>query len=305
MERIENAKNDPRRPWTRNQMGNSEKFNLQKSNTSNSLADTSGLTGHNKTYLRKAVKATGQDLIRIQARSKILRVDRIGEYRKDPQLHTKGDAISESRICVAIRKVSNFPIMTEETGFLADPADFIWVLDPIDGSTQYHHGLPLYAISVALCCAKSFEAIWGIVYAPMLGLFYEASIGKGAFCSNRKIKSMRSKREDNLLVSISAFRSFERVGKQQVFQNLITSLSQVRQFGCPSLEICYVADGRLDARVVAGFKLWDVAAASLIAREAGCVFVTMEDGQPVIPTTQIAIAGTLKSIHTVRRAASP
>jgi myo-inositol-1(or 4)-monophosphatase len=207
-----------------------------------------------RSTIRKAVKETGDYLVQIQHKSKIVSVDQEGEYIDDPQLHTSADELSEERLLTAIRAVSTFPVCTETTGVQTDSSEWRWIVDPIDASTQYHHQLPLFTISVALCHGPVFSPHWGLVYAPKLNLVYEANKGKGAYCNGQKIHCSDPKSLDEMFVGISAYRSFERTKKLDLFHSLISHLKQIRQLGCPSLDLCFVADSRLDARIVAGYS---------------------------------------------------
>jgi len=252
-----------------------------------------------RSTIRKVVKETGDYLVQIQHESEILSFNQSIEYVNDPQLHTRADELSEKRISKAIASVSSFPVYTEETGIQHISSEWIWIIDPIDGSTQYHHGLPLFTISVALCRSANFEPYWGLVYAPAMNLFYEAEKGKGAYCNDQKIHCSDPKSLDEMFVGISAYRSFERVKKLSLFQSLISCLKQIRQLGCPSLDLCFVADGRLDVRIVAGHKVWDVAAAMLISTEAEAVLRDLETGKIASLDTPILVGGDPKNIEKI------
>ncbi len=249
--------------------------------------------------IRKAVKDTGDWLVQIQHKSEILSVNQSIEYANDPQLHTRADELSEKRMSKAIASVSSFPVYTEETGIQHICSEWTWIIDPIDGSTQYHHRLPLYTISLSLCRSANFEPYWGLVYAPAMNLFYEAEQGKGAYCNGRKIHCSNSKSLDEMFVGISAYRSFERVKKLSLFHSLISHLKQIRQLGCPSLDLCFVADGRLDARIVAGHKVWDVSAAMLIATEAEAVLRDLETGNIASLDTPVLAGGNPQNVEKI------
>ena len=244
-----------------------------------------------KSRIRKVVNETGDYLVQIQHKSTIVSTDQSGEYINDPQLHTSADILSEERLSKEISVVSSFPIYTETTGVQTISSELMWIIDPIDASNQYHHQLPMFTISVAFCHSTNFEPYWGLVYAPALNLFYEAERDKGAYCNDKKIRCSDSKSLDDMLVGISAYRSFERIKKLNIYYFLNSNLKQIRQFGCPSLDLCFVAEGRLDARIVAGHKVWDIAAAKLIATEANAILQELETGKIASLRTPVIICG--------------
>jgi len=243
-----------------------------------------------KESIRAVTRCAGAEMLARQESCSVT-YKRAGEYHDDPQAHTDVDDFIEKLFTEAIEKVSRYDVLTEGNGRADFDTEYIWIVDPIDGTAQFHRGLPLYASSVALCSARGYTAVWGLVYAPALDLLFEAEKGKGATCNGQAIRAASSRPNDEILASISAYGSFKRVHQTDLYLSLVRSLRHVRQFGCPSLDICFVASGRLDVRVVAGFKIWDIAAAALIATEAGAEFRNLATGDLGDMNTQVGVIG--------------
>ncbi len=180
---------------------------------------------------------------------------------------TKVDKQIEARIKSVLKK--NFPshkIVGEELGIDAVlENDFVWIIDPIDGTSNYIHGLPFCCISLALW--KYNQPILGVVYNPILGQLYFAEQKRGAFLNNKKIKT------SNTSVLEKSFAGFgwgrNRTKALKYFPQAIHKLNKVRVLGSTALEICLVASGVYDLRLDFEAKLWDFAASAVILKEAG------------------------------------
>ncbi|XP_067931919.1 inositol monophosphatase 1-like [Watersipora subatra] len=172
--------------------------------------------------------------------------------------------------------------------FLDDPT---WIIDPIDGTTNFVHGFPSYSISVGFYVKK--EPVFGIVYDIDNDKMYSAIKGEGAFCNGRVIKCSTTADLKNALIG-SEFGS----QRDEVFlQFKIDSMSRVvrkchgiRSTGSAALQICGVAAGYLDAYYEAGPHIWDFAAAQLIALEAGAVVSSLNGGPFDIRSRKILVA---------------
>ncbi|WP_174564443.1 inositol monophosphatase family protein [Nocardia inohanensis] len=155
-----------------------------------------------------------------------------------------------------------------------DSGEAIWVLDPIDGTSNFIHGLPLSAISLALVEKRSPTV--GVIIAPFLGLDYHATTGLGAFANGRP---MTCARPSSLSESIVAFGDYavgtdaDRKNRRRVALTaaLAASTERVRMFGSAALDLAWVAEGRIDACVILSNKPWDTSAGVLIARESGAL----------------------------------
>ncbi|MGK8520948.1 inositol monophosphatase family protein [Nocardia asteroides] len=173
--------------------------------------------------------------------------------------------------------------VTPEIGFLGeelDDASFdsdtscMWVLDPIDGTSNFIHGLPLCAVSLAL--VQDGKPVIGVVGAPFLGLEYYGAAEQGAWSNGEPIAASGTDTLEEAIVSIGDYA----VGTEAESKNrrrialtaaLAATVERVRMFGSAALDLVWVAEGRTDACVMLSNKPWDTAAGVLIAREAGAI----------------------------------
>ncbi len=162
-------------------------------------------------------------------------------------------------------------ILGEEGGVHNLGSDYKWVLDPIDGTTNYAHGFPFFAISVAL--KYHGESVLGVLHAPMLGLTFAAIKGAGATLNGKPIKVSSTK---NMLGSIIAtgFPYSRQTNNMNIdyFLKVVNKVSGIRRCGSAALDLCMVAAGMLDAYWEFQINEWDVAAGEIIIREAGGSF---------------------------------
>lgn len=185
---------------------------------------------------------------------------------------TKVDHSAEEAIIDTIRKAyPNHSIIGEETGY--HPGDeFEWVIDPLDGTFNYLHGFPQFAVSIAIKQRGHLEH--GVIYDPLSQELYTASRGTGAQLNNRRIR-VSNRNDLNAALIGSAFRFIDRdehphgVPHLDVLKKIFSKGADIRRNGCASLTLAYVAAGRLDGMWEADLKEWDIAAGVLIVREAG------------------------------------
>ncbi|GAB2559891.1 inositol monophosphatase family protein [Nocardia heshunensis] len=169
-----------------------------------------------------------------------------------------------------------------------------WVLDPIDGTSNFIHGLPLCAVSLAL--VQRGIPIVGVVGAPFLGLEYYATEGEGAFVNGRPMQNSGVESLSGAIVSLGDYSVGEgAAGKNRVrlavTAGLADRVERIRMFGSAALDLVWVAEGRTDACILLSNKPWDTAAGVLIARESGAV-VTDSNGTPHSSTAVHTIAAT-------------
>jgi myo-inositol-1(or 4)-monophosphatase len=186
------------------------------------------------------------------------------------EIVTAGDLESERIIMSAIQK--NFPdhqILSEESGENGERSDYLWIIDPLDGTTNFSMHNPLWSISVGL--AMKGEIILGVVYAPVLGELFVAEKEKGVTLNGKKIKV--SLINSGKVINTFCHGSNEADIKRAVQYYTKQKLKQMdcRQLGSAALELAYVAAGRVESIVIPGANAWDVAAGVLIVREAGGV----------------------------------
>jgi myo-inositol-1(or 4)-monophosphatase len=188
------------------------------------------------------------------------------------------DHASERLILGGIRKA--FPdhaIVAEESGRSGD-AECRWFVDPLDGTVNYSHGFPLWSVSIAFEARGRMEA--GVVYCPGLGDLYEAARGRGAKRNGRPIRVSKTDRLDRaLLVSGFPYNWRLKIQALKAWGAFVRRAQALRRLGSAALDLCLVADGRLDGFWERGLGSWDLAAGTLIASEAGAQ-VTDLAGRP-------------------------
>lgn len=176
----------------------------------------------------------------------------------------------------------DYAFLMEESGALAGKAesDRCWIVDPLDGTTNFLHGLPHFAISIGL--TEGGLVIAGVVYDPIKEELFYAEKGGGAYLNDRRMRvSGRGRLEDALLATGIPFKG--RGGEEPFARELDQAMRQtagVRRWGTASLDLAYVAAGRYDGFWERDLSPWDIAAGLLLVREAGG-YVTAIDGGPV------------------------
>ncbi len=167
------------------------------------------------------------------------------------------------------RKFPEIGFLSEEVGGIRGRSDLKWVIDPIDGTTNFAHGFPFYAISMAL--EEDKETLLGLVYDPERDELFYAEKGRGARLNEKPIKiSAQKDLKRCLLVTGFSYKLGESMEKNLVhFRNFLITSQAVRRMGSASLDLCYVACGRFDGFWELDLQPWDTAAAWLIVKEAG------------------------------------
>jgi len=159
-------------------------------------------------------------------------------------------------------------ILAEESGRQGD-SPFLWIIDPLDGTTNYLHGFPQYAVSIAL--QHRGELDQAVVYDPLRQELFTASRGDGAMLNNRRIRVSKQKHLEGALLGTGfPFKEQERLDEYlNGFRALFPMTAGIRRAGAASLDLAYVACGRLDGFWEFGLKPWDIAAGVLLVQEAG------------------------------------
>jgi myo-inositol-1(or 4)-monophosphatase len=190
------------------------------------------------------------------------------KFKSQHEIVTKSDLVSEKIIIAEIKK--HFPdhrILSEETGSLPGRSDYLWVIDPLDGTHNFSMHNPLWAISLAVFNKQ--KLILGIVFAPALNELFLAETQSGAWLNGQRIKV--SKYKGNKVINTfchgSKVGDIRRALKYYNYHKLHDL--DCRQLGSASLELAYVASGRVESIVIPGANSWDVAAGALLVKEAG------------------------------------
>ena len=208
----------------------------------------------------------------------------------DIDLVTEADLEAEKTILHIIRR--NFPqdnILSEESGGHKETSDRTWLIDPLDGTTNFVHGFPFFAISIALEIEK--QIVLGIVHNPYMDEHFEAVKGGGAYLNKKPIKVSKTRNlKESLLATGFPYDVHENPQRVLgIFREIIIRAQGVRRPGSAALDLCYVAAGRFDGFWEEGLKPWDTAAGMVIVNEAGGKLTTFE-GEPYSPYMKSIVA---------------
>jgi myo-inositol-1(or 4)-monophosphatase len=190
-----------------------------------------------------------------------------------------------------------FAFLGEETGVSGtDDWEWRWVIDPLDGTTNFLHGIPHWAISVGIekrTGDNASELMAGVVYNPASGEMFWAEKGNGAFLNDRRLRV--SGRRDMLSAVFATGIPFASIGRKAEFSAILAKLmpqvAGVRRMGAASLDLCWTAAGRYEGYWELGIKPWDMAAGIIILKEAGG-YVTAPDGGDAYPGGDIVCGNT-------------
>lgn len=201
--------------------------------------------------------------------------DRFGKvknisYKGKIDLVTEVDHLIEEMMVNALQKA--YPgtgILAEERAELNKNALSRWILDPLDGTTNFAHGYPCFCISLAL--EERGEIVWGIVFDPLLEECFTAQNGKGAFLNGTRIRVSETDRIDRAFLCTGFPYDVHDSAADNIdhFKKFVKSAQAVRRDGSAAIDLCYVAAGRFDGFWEMKLKPWDIAAGALIVKEAG------------------------------------
>ena len=206
----------------------------------------------NLNIMIKAVEKASKSVIRDFGE-----VEKLQVSKKGPRdFVTKTDKLVEKILIEELSKSKkNYSFLSEEVGKIENKdKDNIWIIDPIDGTTNFLHGIPHFAICIALECKK--EIISGLIYDPIKDEMFYAEKNKGAYLNNQRLRVSNKNLIDECLFSSNH--------EGVKFSNL-----NMRYTGCAALDLAYVASGRLDGFFHNKINIWDVAAGALLVKEAG------------------------------------
>lgn len=180
---------------------------------------------------------------------------------------TEIDQKSEEIIVDILQDKSNYPILGEEGGLRGEKGDIYWVIDPLDGTTNFTRKIPLCAVSIALIKNNQVEV--GVIYNPLLNELYSAQKGSGSYFNDRLIKvSNTSSLKESVIFINNGYPEDDKKRSAEATNRLGLNVT-VRKFGTSALELGYVAKGSMEAFLCSGDELWDYAAGILIVEEAG------------------------------------
>lgn len=194
-------------------------------------------------------------------------------------------------------------LLAEEAGASGE-SDYLWIIDPLDGTSNYLHGIPHFAVSIAVQHKGRTEQ--AVVFDPMRDELFTAQRGGGAYLNQQRIRvSPRLTLEGAILATAFPFRRREHMKPyMNMFSRLWEQAEDFRRAGTASLDLAYVAAGRVDGFFEIGLKPWDVAAGALLVREAGGVVADFE-GQDDVENRDSLIAAPFKIMTELRRIIEP
>lgn len=205
--------------------------------------------------------------------------DILQDAKEDQSITTLADKESEA----VIKKIigTAYPehsIFGEETGMTGEKSDYVWHVDPIDGTRNFANGIPIFAVSIAL--VYNDELIVGVVYNPVSRSLFYAEKGKGAYLNDKKISISKDDRNRAIVtVSPSQKDPDKKLLRELMYYFPKNVVRSVRDLGCAALELAYVARGGLEANIDIGLYTYDFAAGLMLVQEAGGK-ITNFDGKP-------------------------
>jgi len=212
------------------------------------------------------------------------------DFKGEKNLVTEVDRASEEVIIDVLRKAyPGCDILAEESGPAAQGSPFRWIVDPLDGTTNYAHGFPWFAVSIALETEGKVRV--GVIYHPMMNELFTAVLGEGARLNGRVISVSRRRPLGECLLATGFPYDRTRTNENN-FRNFIEfqlAARGVRRAGAAALDLAYVAAGRLDGYWECKLHPWDVAAGKLLVEEAGGS-VTNHAGEPYVLTDHRILA---------------
>jgi len=231
-----------------------------------------------------AARRAGSTLIK-----KMVNLDKLKvEQKAHNDFVSDADRAAEKAVIDCIHKhYPDHAILAEESGASGD-SDTVWIIDPLDGTTNYLHGFPVWAVSIGVQEKGRMEH--GVVYDPLRQELFTASRGQGAQVDGHKIRVSGLQDLQRALIGTGfPFRDadMEITPYMNILSKTILNTSGVRRAGAAALDMCYVAAGRLDAYFETGLSPWDLAAGALIVREAGGIVSGLDGSENFLETGHV------------------
>lgn len=201
------------------------------------------------------------------------------------------DREAEARIISIIREVyPGHDLQAEESPREPSRSEYRWIIDPLDGTTNFIHGYPMFAVSIGLSYKGRMQM--GVVFDPLRGELFRAEAGQGAYLNDRRIQVSEVRRlQDGLLLTGFPFKGRQYLHKYlAIFEELFRAASGIRRGGAAALDLAYVACGRADGFFELLLSPWDMAAGVVLILEAGGVVTDFTGGDAYMATGHI-VAG--------------
>ncbi len=230
-------------------------------------------------------------------------IDRIKITAKNAHdFFTEVDVKAEQAIIYAIHKAyPDHGIIAEESGIQNPDAESVWIIDPLDGTNNFLHGFPFYAVSIALRIKNRIEH--AVVYDPIRHECFSASRGRGARLNDRRLRVSKQTQLHAALLG-TGFHIHDLASKERwlpTLEKLFGKCHGVRRTGSAALDLAYVASGRLDGFWEFGLRPWDLAAGSLLIQEAGGLISDLQGGENFLQHGDV-VAGTPKVFKSLLQA---
>lgn len=180
-------------------------------------------------------------------------------------------------------------ILAEESGAQGTDAENIWIIDPLDGTTNFLHGFPQYGISIAL--QQHGQITQAVIYDPNRNDLFTATKGRGAYLNDRRIRvSSRPKLQDSIIGTGFPFRDFQHLDAYlAIFRDMVKKTSGLRRPGSAALDLAYVAAGWFDGFFEIELSKWDIAAGALLVTEAGGLVGDLEGNEDWLESGNIVV----------------
>jgi len=237
------------------------------------------LLSANLNIMEKACKKASKLLIRDFGEVEKLQVSKKGpgDFVTNSDKRTEKIIINELSLARP-----DYSFLAEESGASGKSTEFKWIIDPIDGTTNFLHGVPYFAISIGL--EKNKEIICGMIFNPITNEMFYAEKGKGAYLNNSRIRVSSRKNIDECVVltggPILSYKNKEIFFKE--YETVSKKVAATRKFGSSALDLAYLASGRCDGVWERNLNYWDIAAGIIIVKEAGGTVTDFKGGDQYI-----------------------
>ena len=251
----------------------------------------------------RAARKAGEIIARASDRLDTVKVSSKGEN----DFVTEIDEAAEKEVIYHLRKAyPDHAILSEEAGELESDSEYQWIIDPLDGTTNFIHGIPHYAVSIA--CARKGTIEHAVILDPIRREEFTASRGRGAQLNGRRIRVSPRKSLDGALIGTGI--PYKSRAEQwipdyvQSLQAVAQKTAGIRRAGSAALDLAYVAGGRLDAFWEIGLSRWDIAAGVLLIREAGGLIGDFDGGSDYMNSGNI-VCGNPKCFKAMLQTVKP
>jgi myo-inositol-1(or 4)-monophosphatase len=235
-----------------------------------------------------AVEKVGRKLVRDFGEIEHLQVSRKGPA----DFVSAADRRAEEMLRAELQRVRpRYGFLMEESGAVCgEDTCNTWIIDPLDGTTNFLHGVPHFAISLAL--KRDDDLVAGVIYSPVQDEMFWAEKGTGAFLNGRRLRAaVRSDLSECIFATGIPFKGTRDHGLfLRQLEAVMAVSAGVRRFGSAALDLAYVAAGRFDGYWETDIHPWDMAAGIVIAREAGCLVSDLDGGQKMLETGTVLCA---------------